>query len=79
MQTLGADFSTFQGFKSKNKSKESFSNNENEENAYYDGEEIHKKEESDPVWLVIKNYDYLSFDHKNGMSQWSIFYSEFSH
>jgi hypothetical protein len=26
----------------------------------------------------MKNYDYLSYDHHNGMSQWSIFYSEFS-
>lgn len=26
----------------------------------------------------MKNYDYLSFDHEKGMTQWSIFFSEFS-
>ena len=32
----------------------------------------------DPFWLIMKNYDYLSFDHEKGMTQWSIFFSEFS-
>jgi hypothetical protein len=32
----------------------------------------------DPFWLIMKNYDYLSFDHEKGVTQWSIFFSEFS-
>lgn len=65
MQNVGADISTFQGFKKGENIKEN-------PEIMIDGKV------SDPFWLIMKNYDYLSFDHEKGMTQWSIFFSEFS-
>lgn len=65
MQNVGADISTFQGFKQGESVKEN-------PEIMIDGNL------RDPFWLIMKNYDYLSFDHEKGMTQWSIFFSEFS-
>ncbi|TNV71006.1 hypothetical protein FGO68_gene10976 [Halteria grandinella] len=33
----------------------------------------------EPFWMRLKKYEYLSYDHLQGITQWRIFYSEFSH
>eukprot|EP00347_Sterkiella_histriomuscorum_P021552 403333575 len=75
IQTVGADLSTFQGFKKKQPTETNDNNSQSESRHQSQSSSPYEK---DPFWLVMKNYDYLSYDHQNGMTQWSIFYSEFS-
>jgi hypothetical protein len=56
LQNVGADISTFQGFK-KDQEKRDKSEKYTPHNS-----------EREPFWLIMKNYDYLSYDHEKGIT-----------
>jgi len=39
---------------------------------------VGEREGEKPTWLLLKQYDYLSMDTKNGAPAWTILYSQFS-
>ncbi|CDW79003.1 serine threonine-protein kinase endoribonuclease ire2 [Stylonychia lemnae] len=83
MQTVGADLSSFQGYKfrqeaEKQNGQQKQSDKKKEEKNSH-SEKSTQIQKPEPFWLVVKSYDYLSHDNKNGSALWSIFYSEFSH
>ncbi len=67
MDTTGAHFDEFTGYK--------YSLDDAEGEGYFHD---YDENSAEPIWLILKNYDYLSYSKDKGFEGSSVFYSEFS-